>query len=87
MRHNIKTIADAHIKARKTNVFLDVPVKNRREVIVALYNGYTFEHILTQIEVGYCNPISIFIMKYFKYATIGYKIGLYDGFEKLLLNK
>lgn len=87
LNKHIADVVNRHITARKNKSFDNIPVKNRRELVVALYGGKTFEKVLSQIEVAYCNPISVLIMSYFGYATFGYQTKLYEGFEKLLVNK
>lgn len=87
LNKQIAEIVHRHVAARKNNKFDNLIIRNRRELVVALYGGKTFEKVLSQIEIAYCNPISVFLVTYFKYATMGYKLDLYDGFEKLLVNK
>jgi hypothetical protein len=87
LNQKIKLIADAHIASRKSGKFSNVPIKNKREMINVLYSGYTIERILDQIEQTSCGPISLFLMRRFKIATIYYKLGVYEGFKKLLLKK
>lgn len=84
---NIKAVADRHIAARKKNKFDNPIVRNRREVVIALLSGKTFENILDQVEVCHCGALSVFLANYFNIFTAGYKVGVYNGFEKLLLNK
>jgi len=87
LNQKIKLIADAHIASRKSGKFSKMPIRNRRELLIALHGGYTIERILDQIEETSCGRISLFLMRRFKIATIYYKLGVYNGFKKLLLKK
>lgn len=82
----IKAVADRHVAARKANKFDNPVVRNRREVVIALYGGKTFENILDQIEITHCNVFAVFLANHLGIFTIWYKIGVYNGFEKLLVN-
>jgi hypothetical protein len=87
LNQKIKLVADAHIASRKSGKFDNPIIRNRRQMLNALHSGLTVERILDQIEVSSCGPISLFIMNYLGIATISYKLGVYRGFEKLLLKK
>lgn len=87
INQSIKAVADRHIVARKRKKFDNPIVRNRREVVIALLSGKTFENILDQVEVSHCGALSVFLANYLNIYTIGYKVGVYNGFEKLLLNK
>jgi hypothetical protein len=85
--YDIIRITERHVDARKTGVYRPVPIRNRKGLIVALHCGYTFEHLVKNIEDNYCSIFSILLIKYFRIATIGYRTSMFKGFQEIINKK
>lgn len=79
----IKAIADAHIAAKASGKFDDIPVATKEEAIFLLLAGKTFSEALRQVEVRYCSIGSIIISE-LDYVSANYRNGVYKGFKALL---
>lgn len=79
-----KAIADAHIRAKQTGQFDNLPVTTKEEVMQALRDGKTFSEVLNQIEMRYCSITSLLMSSHFDYTSQSYKASIYKGFKSLL---
>ena len=85
LNQSVKAVADRHILARKNNKFDNPTARNKRKVILAMYAGYTFERVLDHVESAHCSYLSLFLVRHFGIYTSWYKLGVYNGFKKILL--
>ena len=80
----IKAIADAHIAAKASGKFDDIPVATKEEAIFLLLAGKTFSEVLRQVEVRYCSIGSILSSNLLENTSDNYRKGVYNGFKTLL---
>lgn len=83
----VKSIADAHIRAKRLNYFDDVPVTSPEDLIVRLMEGKTFSSLLHYIETKYVSVTSLILAGAFNHETDAYKKGVYKGFKQLFANE
>jgi len=84
---HVKSIADAHIKAKRLNQFDDIPVTSPDDLIVRLREGKTFSSLLHYIETKYVSVTSLILAGAFNHETDAYKKGVYKGFKQLFANE
>lgn len=84
---HVKSIADAHIKAKRLNQFDDIPVMSPEDLIVRLREGKTFSSLLHYIETKYVSVTSLILAGAFNHETDAYKKGVYKGFKQLFANE
>jgi hypothetical protein len=82
----VKSIADAHMKARSEGNFDNIVVRSKAELIEALWSGRTFSALMDEIEWRYCNINSLVLneMSNGTYQSNSYKSNVYKGFKNLL---
>ena len=82
----VKAIADAHIEAKKSGKFDDVPVSSKEELIRLLKEGKTFSAVLNEIELRFVSITSNIFARVLDYTTDAYVKSVRKGFKKLLQN-
>jgi len=83
-----KKIVDAHIEAKKLNVYSDAPYDGSlQELKRLLLEGKTFRFVFETIETRYCSVGSQLLASglIFEHMSRNYKTGINKGF-KLFLN-
>lgn len=85
----VKAIADAHLIAKAEGKFDDVIVRDKSELLEALWSGKTFSHLMLEIEIRFCSvtSVALTIISDGKYQSNSYKANIYKGFKKLLQTK
>ena len=80
----IKSIAQAHIEAKKTGKFDDPKVSTIDELHTLLKQGKTFSLVVREIEIRYISITSNLISSQFGHVSDAYVKGIYKGFKILL---
>jgi hypothetical protein len=76
-----KSIIQSHIDARQNNKFDEIEVSSVSEMRQALIDGYTFEQLLSEIEMRYTSITAILLNHQFRHLSASYKTGLNKGFR------
>jgi hypothetical protein len=83
----VKTIADAHIEARKTGVWTGGKVYSKSDIVREMYSGRTFEQVMEAIERRYCSITSTLMSNVVGYTSATYRNNVYKGFKEIFFNK
>lgn len=86
-RKRINEIASAHIEARNTGKFDDIPVTSRDELMRHLADGKTFSNVLDQVEIRFCTITSLILARSMSHNTDAYRRQVRKGFNALLGDK
>jgi hypothetical protein len=80
----IKSIANAHIEAKKTGKFDDPIVTSKEELLIQLRAGKTFSLVVKEIEIRYISITSNLMSSQLGHVSDAYVKGIYNGFKTLL---
>ena len=80
----IKSIADAHIEAKKTGNFDNPIVYSKEQLLSELRAGKTFSLVVKEIEIRYISITSNLMSSQLGHVSDAYMKGIYKGFKALL---
>lgn len=80
----VKSIADAHIRAKKSGVFDDPISHSAADMLRLLFAGKTFSAVMTYVELDHCSTTSLLMSGVLDHNSESYKKAIYKGFKSLL---